>query len=275
VKEEPKKPGRVTAEEVLTRSFKTGMAPPLAVEVFNGGIEVVVGAEGAVEARLTKRSRAGTEEAAREGLENIDVQMAQEKGAVRISARRLRQKQDSHEEVAAELRVPPGAVLDLRTNNGSVRLTGAMGAVKAQTSNGAIRAEGSKAALRLTTRNGAITVTGATGVVELKTSNGRIDLQAEKAVVKAETNNGTIAFRGSLADGEHTFSTRNGPITVTLPAGARFRVDATTHLGTVKSEFAGAAAKPGRHLVETVGEKPTATLKLHTNNGSIEIRKGK
>jgi RNA polymerase sigma factor (sigma-70 family) len=273
--EQPKKRGRTTAEELVTKSFKTGKAPPVAVEVFNGAIEVVVGAEGAVEARLTKRSQATTEEEAAEGLKNIEVQMTQEKGAVRITARRLRERRDSHEEVAAELRVPPGAVLDLRTSNGSVRLTGGTGAVKAQTSNGAIRAEGGKGALRLTTRNGAIAVTGATGVVELKTNNGRIDLQAENAVVKAETSNGAIAFRGSLAGGEHTFSTRNGAVTVTLPAGAKFRVDAATHLGTVKNEFTAAAAKPGRRQVATVGEKPTATLKLHTSNGSIEIRKQK
>ncbi len=275
VKEEPKKRGRATAEEALTKSFKTGKAPPVAVEVFNGGIAVVVGAEGAVEARLTKRSRAETEDEAVEGLKNVEVEMTQEKGAVRITARRLREKRDSQEEVAAELRVPAGAVLDLRTSNGPVRLTGTAGAVKVQTSNGAIRTEGGKGPLRLTTRNGAIAVRGATGLVELKTSNGRLDIQADKAVVKAETSNGAIAFRGSLADGSHSLSTNNGAITVTLPAAAQFRVEATTSLGTVKSEFAGAAAKPGRRLLATVGEKPTATLKLHTSNGSIEIRKQK
>jgi RNA polymerase sigma factor (sigma-70 family) len=274
-KEERKKEGRAKAEEVLTKSFKTGKAPQLAVEVFNGGVEVVVGAEGAVEARLTKRSQADTEEEAREGLKNVEVQMTQEKGAVRITALRLRDKRDSQEEVAAQLRVPPGAVLDLRTSNGRVKVTGGTGDLKAQTSNGAIRVEGSNGALRLTTRNGAIVVAGATGLAELKTNNGRIDIQAEKAVVKAETSNGAVAFRGSLAGGEHTLSTNNGPVTVTLPAGAQFRVEATTSRGPIKNEFAGATVQTGRRLLATVGEKPTATLKLHTSNGPIEIRKQK
>jgi hypothetical protein len=274
-KEERQKDGRAKAEEVLTRSFKTGKAPQIGVEVFNGGIEVVVGAEGAVEARLTKRSQAHTEEEAREGLKNIDVQMTQEKGTVRITARRLQEKRVIQGEVAAQLRVPPGAVLDLRTSNGPVKVTGGTGDVKVLTSNGPIRVEGRKGALRLTTRNGPIVVDGATGVAELKTNNGRIDLQAEKAAVKAETSNGAIAFSGSLAGGEHTFSTSNGPITVALPAGAQFRVDATTTHGAIKSEFISATVQTGRHVVVTVGEKPTATLKLHTSNGPIEIRKQK
>jgi RNA polymerase sigma factor (sigma-70 family) len=274
-KEERQKEGRAKAEEVLTKSFKTGKAPRLAVEVFSGGIEVVVGAEGVAEARLTKRSQADTEEEARQDLKNVEVRMTQEKDGVRITARRLQEKRSSQVDVAAQLRVPPGAVLDLRTSNGPVKLTGATGDVKALTSNGPIRAEGCKGALRLTTRNGAIVVAGATGVAELKTNNGHIDIQAEKAVVKAETSNGAISFSGSLAGGEHTFSTHNGPVTVTLPAGAQFRVDAATNTGTIKNDFPGATAGNGRHLLATVGGKPTASLKLHTSNGPIEIRKKK
>jgi RNA polymerase sigma factor (sigma-70 family) len=272
---ERKKGGRAKAEEVLTRSFKTGKGPQVAVDVFNGDIEVVVGAEGAVEARLTKRSQALTEEEAREGLKKVEVQMTQEKGAVRITARRLQEKRPGQESVTAQLRVPPGSVLDLRTSNGPVKVTGGTGDVKVLTSNGAIRAEGGKGALRLTTRNGEIVVSGATGVTELKTNNGRIDVQGEKAVVKAETSNGAVAFRGSLAGGEHTLSTHNGPVTVTLPAGARFRVDASTNHGPIKNEFGGATVRTGRHLVATVGETPTASLKLHTSNGPIDIRRMK
>ena len=78
-----------------------------------------------------------------------------------------------------------------------------------------------------------------------------------------------------LAGGEHTLSTSNGPVTVTLPAGAQFRVDATTSRGAIKSEFISASVQTGRHVVVTVGEKPAATLKLHTSNGAIEIRKQK
>jgi RNA polymerase sigma factor (sigma-70 family) len=274
--EERKKEGRAKVEEVLTRSFKTGKAPQLAVEVFNGGIEVVVGTEGAVEARLTKRSRADTEEEAREGLKNVEVQMTQEKGAVRITARRLQEKRTSQQEVAAQLRVPAGAVLDLRTSNGPVKLTGGTGDVKVQTSNGPIRVDSNKGALRLTTRNGPIVVAGATGVAELKTNNGHIVIRAEKAVVKAETSNGAISFSGSLASGAHTFSTSNGLVLVALPAGAQFRVAATTNRGTITNEFSASATVQNRgHLVATVGEKPTAALTLHTNNGPIEIRKQK
>ena len=100
-------------------------------------------------------------------------------------------------------------------------------------------------------------MTGATGLAELATSNG------------------PIRFSGTLADGDHTFATTNGGIVLTLPAGARFRVDATTSHGSVVSDFSGQKAAPtGRvHLQEIVGDKPAVTIKLRTSNGSIAIRK--
>jgi DUF4097 and DUF4098 domain-containing protein YvlB len=227
-----------------------------------------------VEARVVKRSRAVTEEEAQAGLKNIEVTMTQEKETVRITARRLRERWVDLERVAALVRVPAGAVLDLGTGNGPVNLTGGTGGVKVRTSNGPIQVKDSKGTLRLTTTNGPIVVTGAKGVAELKTSNGRIDLQAEQAVVTAHSSNGAISFGGSLAGGAHSFSSNNGRITLTLPADARFRVDAATGNGTVRNEFpAKVTAGTRRRLQATVGERPAATVKLQTGNGSIDIRK--
>ncbi|HJZ94554.1 MAG TPA: sigma-70 family RNA polymerase sigma factor [Gemmataceae bacterium] len=276
-KAKSKPDGQQKAEEVVTKSFKTGKAPSVTLEVFNGGITIVADAADAVDARLTKQARAATEEEAKEGLKNIEIDMKQDKDTVTITARRREKDRVSQESVSAEVRVPAGAVLDLRTDNGGVQVTGGTGNVAVQTANGSIQVKDGKGPMRLTTRNGSIAASGATGRVELSTSNGRIDLQAEKAVVTAHTSNGEVRFSGSLADGKHSLTTSNGRLQLTLPAGARFRVDATTSLGAIENDFGeGASARVGGvHLQTTVGDDPKATIMLKTSNGGIEIRKKK
>jgi RNA polymerase sigma factor (sigma-70 family) len=277
-KEKAKKDGRAKVEEVLNESYKTGKAPSVSVDVFNGAIEIVADAENAVKARVTKQVQDETEEKAKEGLKQIDVKMTQDKEVIHITARHPQNK-DWHGQASAsaEVHVPAGSVLDLHTSNGQVKITGGAGKVTVHTSNGAIKVKDNKGALHLTTSNGAIGVAGATGPIELETTNGPITLQAEKAVVKAHGTNGEIAFSGTLADGAHLLTTNNGRILLTLPADARFKVDASTSNGSISSDFtAGASLKSEKkHLLATVGENPAAAVQLRTSNGAIEIRKKK
>jgi RNA polymerase sigma factor (sigma-70 family) len=277
-KEKIKKDSRPKAEEVFNQSYKTGNAPSVIVDVFNGAIEIVADAENAVKAQVTKEVQDETEEKAKAGLKNIDVKMTQDKDTIQITAShpqtQLWRRQAS---ASAEVHVPAGSVLDLHTSNGQVKITGGTGKVTVHTSNGAIKVKDNKGALHLATTNGAINIAGATGSIELETTNGPIDLQAEKAVVKAHGTNGAINFSGTLADGPHSFATNNGRILLTLPPDAQFKVDAATSNGAITSDFTAAASARSdkKHLLATVGENPTATIKLRTSNGAIEIRKKK
>ena len=277
-RKEVKKDGRHKAEDVVTKSFKTGNSPSVTVEVFNGPVTIIADAAGAVDAKLTKQSQATTEELAKEGLKNIEIEMVQDKDNIRITARRTQDKdRTSQENVSAEVRVPAGATLNLKSSNGTVQATGGTGGINVETSNGQIQIKDSKGSLKLNTRNGGIVVAGSTGRAELTTSNGPIDLQAEKAVVTARTSNGEVRFRGTLADGAHTFATSNGRIALTLPADSQFKVDATTKLGGISTDFGPAvSSRVGRaNLQATVGDNPKATITLETQNGGIEIRKKK
>jgi DUF4097 and DUF4098 domain-containing protein YvlB len=272
------KPTRPKAEEVVTKSFKTGQSPTVVLDLFNGAIEVTADAAGTVDARLTKRSQAETKELADEGLKNIQLDLAQDKDTVRVTAKRADESiKNRSEGVDAVVKVPPGAVVDLGTSNGSVKLTGGSGKVTIHTSNGSVHVTGATGELHLTTSNGPITVAGARGRVDLKTVNGSIDLQVEKGMVTAHTANGEVRLRGTLADGEHTLNTSNGRIVLTLPPTAQFRVDASTSNGAITTEFgASPKAKPGgAHLKTTVGDNPAVSLTLHTSNGRIQILKEK
>jgi RNA polymerase sigma factor (sigma-70 family) len=277
-KADPQKLGRPKAEEVVTKSFKTGQSPTVVVDLFNGAIEVFADGSGAVDARLTKRSEAQTQDLADEGLKNIQLDLAQDKDTIRVTAKRTREDlRNRSEGVDAVLKVPPGAVLDLGTTNGSVKLTGGTGKVAIRTSNGSVRVAGAAGELKLNTTNGPVAVTGARGRAEVKTTNGSIDLQVDKGVVTAHTTNGEVRVRGTLADGEHSLNTSNGRIALTLPAGAQFRLDASTTNGGITNEFGDSPkSKPGdAHLRTAVGEKPAISLNLKTTNGGIQILKEK
>jgi RNA polymerase sigma factor (sigma-70 family) len=275
--EKPKKrasDGRARAEEAMEGSFTTKGTARVVVETFNGLIDVQTGAAGTVAAKAVKSVLALTKEAAVEDLKNIDVQMKQEGDTVRITAKPKGEQKLTNRAAAVELRVPPGAGLDLRTSNGKVTVSGGTGDAAVTSSNGRIEVKGSKGALRLKTSNGGIRVEGGSGQLDLRTSNGPIDVKAAKAKVSAHTTNGSIRFAGSLADGEHSFETSNGGVSVALPADARFHLDAQTSNGRVTCGFAHKKpeGKSKSRLQTTVGENPAVSLKLRTSNGNVAVQ---
>jgi RNA polymerase sigma factor (sigma-70 family) len=248
---------RVTVRDVVKKSFQTGAAPRLVVDTFNGAIDVITESGKSVEVQVTKQAHAKTEEDAQAELKNVDVTMTKEGEAIHVTAKRREKHPNVSSGAAALLHVPPGAILELHTNNGAASITGGSGAVNLGTSNGAIR------------------VKEHTGSLNVHTSNGAIDIRADKASVTAKTSNGTVTFAGTLAAGDHTFQTSNGSITVSFPKDTSFRIDASTSHGRVSSAFpvkGGDREKKRNRLQGQVGDNPAFSVKLHTSNGSIHVR---
>jgi RNA polymerase sigma factor (sigma-70 family) len=268
--------GHATTEEIVHKNFKTGGAPRIVVELYNGAIVVNANAEGTVDAKVTKRARAESDEAAKALLKEIDVALTQDGDTIHVTARQPEPEKHRHASTgaAAVIQVPARATLELHTSNGAVTLNGGSGKVQVKTANGAVETKDSKGSLNLHTSNGPITIHSGTGHMDLHTSNGSIHITAERAVVKAQTSNGGVRFDGSLLEGEHTLGTHNGGIAVTLPANAHFKVDGETSLGQVRVDF-GTTHVHGKHLQVTIGENPTTTLHLHTSIGGITVQPAK
>jgi RNA polymerase sigma factor (sigma-70 family) len=262
----PEKPAdNRTVKEVVKKTFQTGAAPHLVVETFNGPITVTTQSSNSVEAEVTKQAQGQTPEESKEALQNIRVDMTQEGDTVRITAKRKEEwSRQLHTGAAAEIKVPQGAILELRTSNGPVTITGGTGGGRVRTSNGAIRATENRGSLHLATSNGSITVSGAAGTVDAHTSNGGIDVRGEKVTLAAGTSNGSVRFRGNLADGAHHLHTANGNIDVTLPKGSRFRMDVHLAHGKLTNDFP-------PHRGESGTDDRPILLKLGAVNGTIAI----
>jgi hypothetical protein len=266
-----------TAEETVTQSFTPGATPHVVVEMFNGKVEVMTGSDNTVKVDVVKRGGGVSQQAAQDDLKNVEVTMTQDGDTIRVVAKRTDQRVDiGNSGASAELRVPNGAILDLRSSNGPITTSGPVSDVKAQTSNGSIDVRGPLGQLDLTTSNGPITVNGGSGSISVETSNGPIDITADNAVVVGRTSNGPIHFTGSPASGRSEMDTSNGSIVVTLPASAQFVVDADTSNGKISSDFAVTAQDfSDNRLFGTVGNDPGVTLRLQTSNGPIQIRQSR
>ncbi|MBI5564445.1 MAG: DUF4097 family beta strand repeat protein [Chloroflexi bacterium] len=266
-----------TAEEVVSKSFSTDGAPRIVVEMFNGGVDVITGSNPNVDVKVTKRGGGNSQPEAQDDLKNVEVTMTQDGGAIRITARRIDRRVDiGNSGASAQLTVPNGAVLDLRTSNGGIISSGPVGDVIAQTSNGKIDVKGTVGQLDLQTSNGQITVNGGRGLLKLETSNGGIDVTADNVAVDARTSNGQVRFTGSLAGGTHELRTSNAGIVITLPAEAAFNVDADTSNGKINSDFTVSSSDfSDTRLRGTVGGGGQTTIGLYASNGNIELRRSR
>jgi DUF4097 and DUF4098 domain-containing protein YvlB len=105
--------------------------------------------------------------------------------------------------------------------------------------NGDIRAEGFGTALRIETDNGDVEVTDSTGPLTLEGDNG--DMEATGVAsrqVKAVSDNGDVRLVFASAPDRTSVESSNGDVTVEVPEGTAYRVDAETSNGDLTTEVA-------------------------------------
>ncbi len=134
-------------------------------------------------------------------------------------------------------------------------------------------------ALQLKTNTGSIDVSGVSGQMTLGSNTGSVTMR-DGALTSDSTlrsNTGSITFNGSIGKtGSYQFMTNTGSVNVTLPASSVFHVDATTDTGSITSDFPGVNVQhpnfTGAVAHGDVGSSPQATVTLSTNTGSINLR---
>ena len=189
------------AQDTWSRSY--ALAPGGRVEVINVNGQITAEAsDGAtVEVQAERSASAGSDDAAKELLDTIE--MREEVGAarVRIATIAPRVRLGNHK-VTYTIKVPRGVHVDLRTVNGGVRLENVGGEVRAETTNGGVRGWVAAASLiEARTTNGGVELelTGALtpdGRVLLTSVNGGVQLKVPgdtKAQVRARCTNGRVS----------------------------------------------------------------------------------
>jgi hypothetical protein len=144
-----------------------------------------------------------------------------------------------------DLTVPGAAVLHLKTNTGSIDVTGVSGQLVLTSNSGSVQASGG-------------------------TLSGNCQLL---------TNTGSVTFSGSISQtGTYQFQTNTGSVDVTIPGTSVFHVDASTDTGSINTNFPGVVVVHrqfvGADAHSDVGSAPQATITLRTNTGSINLYQG-
>jgi hypothetical protein len=137
------------------------------------------------------------------------------------------------------------------------------------------------AVLQLKTNTGSIDVTGVSGQLVLTSNTGSV--QASNGTLSGNsqllTNTGSVTFTGALSQtGTYQFQTNTGSVDVTIPGTSVFHVDASTDTGSINTNFPGVVVMhrqfTGADAHSDVGSAPQATITLTTNTGSINLYQG-
>jgi DUF4097 and DUF4098 domain-containing protein YvlB len=174
-------------------------------------------------------------------LDQMRVEIRGEGDRVDVTTRHPRVTWGRHGRVEYHVKVPAQARVEVQTTNGSVRVSGTGGALRASTTNGSVE------------------VTAAAGGVEASTTNGSI----------------RVAFRDAPGEGWQRLNTTNGSITLTLPPDAAGDFEAHTVNGGISTDFPLTVSGRigGRRLQGRLGDG-RARFDLRTVNGSVKILKG-
>ena len=251
-------------QENFTHSYQLKPGGRLAVENFNGSVEVFGWDKDSVEVSGTKY--ASTEDLLRSI--RIDIQAAADAVRIRTDRPAMRGNYGAR----FTIHVPRKCEIErIGSSNGSIRLEDVDGPARLRTSNGAIRASRVGGAVEAQTTNGRIEMVAIKGNAIMRTSNGSVRGEDLQGNVETSTTNGGITIALDQAR-EVRANTTNGSITVRLPENAGVSVQANTSNSSITSDF-DVRGRVAKNRVDGVIGSGGPLLDLETSNGSIRLAK--
>lgn len=249
----------VQARDTLELAVPASAGMTARVETFNGGIEVRAIDGPALQASVVRTGSGPDQGAAEAARDAIEVSFEEVDGTAVLRAV-YAPDPDSVPPgagVAVTLLVPSGTPLELRTSNGPLSIEGTTGGLDAHSSNAGVE------------------LRQVGGVVEVESSNGPVTLGSDLPVLPVvATSNGAITFDGVLLPGRASFDTSNGPVRLTLPADAAFRIEAETSGSTPSTTFDLVGTTVDGSMTGRVGTEDRAggtSIEVRTSNGPVSI----
>lgn len=236
--------GRAGSE--LSRNFEVGSAPVLVIDNFAGVINVRAGASGEIRVVGTKKGRTLGD------TNQIQVDMQQSGDQVTITARVPGGLRLGNVSVTWEVQVPANTRLDLRSGAGDLQVAGLQSNMKLHTGAGTIQVSDVNGQIDANTGAGAINIRGASGPVQLHTGAGE------------------IIYQGSPT-GDSSVDTGTGAIVLTLPAAANIRVDLSTGMGAVSTNYSVSGTVQRTEIKGVIGSGADGQLRARTGIGSVEL----
>jgi DUF4097 and DUF4098 domain-containing protein YvlB len=123
-----------------------------------------------------------------------------------------------------------------------------------------------------------VIVRGLRGPIKVSTTEGDIQLTGlRSSQVEARSMSGNVSYSGEvMPSGSYFLKSFSGRVDAALPAGAKFKLDATSGRGGIEvdpNDFQLTVQRQTSHLVQGLVGSATATVTLWTQEGSIRVRK--
>lgn len=275
---------RKTAD--LHYSYPMQAGSKLTVDSVNGSIEITGWDQNVIDISATKYAETDLL------LAQVSVDIAVAADGVHI--RTITPPEGNDMGVKYVLKVPRRAELaEIRSTNGSIRISESEGPANLQTTNGSVRASKTRGKLTIGTSNGSVQIEENEGETDVHTSNGsvrasrisgpltaitsnggmHVDIEESRGgPITLTTSNGGVDLKlGSATQSAVKAATSNGSITLRMPASAGAHVKAvTSSRDKVLSDFD--VRREGEnsesHLEGVVGGGGP-TVELETSQGSI------
>lgn len=214
----------------------------------------------------------------------VRVHARSERGQVRLDATVTRLTLDLTRRTSGDTRfevtVPQGAIVNARSTNGDVSITGTKGPVEVSTQNGDVRVQdattvdarafsgdvdirGVEGNVEVNALSGDLLLTDVKGEVEAVAVSGDIEMRGiEARFVRAKSTSGDIDFDGAVnAAGRYELSSHSGTVTLLVPRTTSALLTLSTYTGSIDSDFP-ITLKPGEHGIG------------HSRRFTFEIGKG-
>lgn len=228
------------ATDTWTRTYDLAAGGRIEVLNTNGEIRAEAAPAGPLDVRAERTMRAGSDESARELLQQVEMREEAGGSRVRIETRSPRVRMGGLS-VSYVLRVPAGVHVDLRTVNGGIRLDNVGGEVRATTTNGGVKGR-----------------VAAVSLLDARTTNGGVELQVTGAVAP---------------DAKVTLASVNGGIRLAIPTDTKadIRARCTNGRVTVTDLPLSTEGESSRRRLEGAINGGGAQFDLQTVNGGVSI----
>lgn len=275
-------------KEEFRSTHKLPAGGAIALEGFNGSVEIV-GSDGAgVEVSGTKYARD------EDRMRGIRIDVDESGGTLRVRAIRPVEN-NCNCGVKFSLRVPRQVKLEeIVTSNGSMRVEGIEGPVRLKTSNGSIKVFRVSGDVNAKTSNASVDLIDTKGAAVLVTTNGRIKADGVRGSFDAQTSNASVdatiaelepgrPVRVSSSNGSLNLqfdkwnsnslraTTSNASINLRMPPGVNAELRASTSNGNVTSDYELAASQSSKTRLSGRLGSGGPLLDLSTTNGNVRI----
>lgn len=265
------------------KRFPAGAAPEITLATFDGSIQVRPWDRPEVLIEIEKR---GSDKAA---VDKIQVVSESKDNQISLDVRKPSSEQEFigiglHHSTSARLTasVPRGSRLTVTTRDGSIAVERIDGRLELRTDDGSVRVSEAAGDLTIVTRDGSITLDRIAGRIDARSGDGSINVAGTPPSLLLETKDGSVVVRverDTVMSADWSVRTGDGSVVVDVPDGFGAELDAETADGSVRSELTVAGAEnldsrnreERRRLRGTIGAGGKV-LKLRTGDGSIRLR---